>query len=106
MLALQFIGAGFGIFMLFLTWYYYKKNTYTYRSLSLWFVIWIAFIVFTLFPTPLQGIVQTLQITRILDVFVIGGLFVFSTLVFYLYVIVKNTEKRIEDLVSKLAKEK
>ena len=104
MLLLQAIGVTFGLVMLFLTWHYYNKNTYTYRSLTMWFFVWIAFILATIFPQTLQTVTQTLRINRPLDLFTIAGFFAMSTLVFYLYIIVKKTEKRVEDLVSELAK--
>ena len=103
---LQLIGVGFGLFMLFVAYYYYKKNAYTYRSLIGWIIVWLAFIVFTLTPISLLPVAQALRVERVIDLFVIGTLFVLTALVFYLYVIVKNTEKRVEDLVSALAKEK
>ena len=106
MFLLQAIGVTFGLVMLYLTWHYYNKNTYTYKSLTMWFFVWIAFIIATIFPETLRTITQTLSITRPLDLFTIGGLFGMSALVFYLYITVKKTEKKVEDLVSELAKKK
>ncbi len=103
---LQVIGVGFGLVMFFVAYYYYKKNAYTYRSLIGWIGVWSAFIVFTLFPQVLIPITQALRVERVIDLFVIGTLFVLTSLVFALYVITKRTEKRMEELVSKLAREK
>jgi len=103
---LQLMGLGFGLVMLFIAYYYYVKNAYTYRSLIGWIGVWIAFIVFALFPDMLVPLTQVLRVERVIDLFVIGTLFVLTALVFALYVITKRTEKRVEELVSKLAREK
>ncbi len=104
MMLLQIIGVLFGIVMLFITWNYYKKNTYTYRSLLGWFFIWLCFILFVLQPQYLIPVTNVLVIGRLLDVFIIGAIFIFSIVLFYAYIQLKELEKKVDELVSELAK--
>jgi len=59
-----------------------------------------------MFPETIYGIMETLNIQRTVDFFVIGGFLFFSIMIFYLYVVVKQTQKKVEMVVRKVALEK
>lgn len=104
-LSLQIAGVIFALAMLFITFYFFKKNTYTYRSLTGWFFVWMLFLLFVLFPDTLNPVLKTLKISSRTQFFMIAGMFFFSAIVFALFVSVKRLEKRMELLVARLAKE-
>lgn len=104
-LGIQVIGLLFGLIMLYVSFQQYRKNTYTYKALILWLVVWALFILFVLFPDNLYTFRNYIGIRRTLDFFVIGGVLFFSVIVFYLFMVAKRTERRMETLVSKLAAE-
>lgn len=100
---IQVIGLLFGLIMLYLTFLYYKKKAYTGNSFIVWSFIWICFILIVIFPEQIYGIMETLEIKRTVDFFVISGFLFFSVIIFYLYIITKKNQKMIEDIVRKVA---
>ena len=59
-----------------------------------------------MFPETMYSIMETLSIERTVDFFVIGGFLFFSVIIFYLYVVVKQTQKKVEMVVRRIALEK
>ncbi len=100
---LQIIGIFFAFMMLYLTFLYYKKDSYGRKSLFIWFCVWIFFLIMVMFPKMIYGLMETFQINRTVDFFVIGGFLFFSVIIFYLYVAVKTTQKKVEAIVRKIA---
>jgi hypothetical protein len=99
----QIIGILFALAMMYFTFLYYKKKSYTYRSLVIWLLIWTAFLILVLFPTTIYGIMQSLKIERTVDFFVIGGFLFFSVIIFYIYSVVKKNDRKLDELVRALA---
>lgn len=100
---IQLVGVFFALVMLYLTFLYYKKSSYSTRSFVLWTVIWTGFLVVTFLPQTLYSIMEELSIQRTVDVFVIGGFMFFTVIIFYLFTIVKTLEKKIEVVVRRTA---
>jgi len=96
---IQILGVVFSLMMLYLTYVYYKRNNYGYRSAILWSLIWLGVAVLLLIPRTVYGIMQTLQIERTADFFVLGAALFFTLVIFYLYVNVKRLSRKIEELV-------
>ncbi len=105
-LGVQILGILFAIVMMYFTYLYYKREHYDRRGLVVWMGIWLGFVVLVMFPETVYGIMETLAIERTVDFFVIGGFFVFSVIIFHLYVTVKETQKKVEKLVRKIAMKK
>ena len=102
-IGLQIIGMLFALVMLYLTFLYYKKSSYSTMSFALWSVIWAGFLFMTFFPATLYGIMEDLKIERTVDVFVIGGGMFFTVIIFHLFTIVKSLERKIETVVRRTA---
>ncbi len=100
---LQMVGMLFALIMLYLTFLYYKRDSYGGRSFFIWFCVWLFFLFMVMFPTTIYGIMETLNIKRTVDFFVIGGFLFFSVIIFHLYVAVKNTQKKVEMVVRRVA---
>ena len=56
-----------------------------------------------LFPATFYGVMQKLAIQRTADFLYAGGMLAFSALLFYMYTVTKQTQKRMEMLVRKVA---
>jgi len=54
-------------------------------------------------PETIYGVMEVLQIQRTVDFFVIGGFLIFSVVLFHLYIITKENQKKVEELVRKIA---
>ena len=102
-LGVQLLGIIFVLVMIYLTFLYYKRSHYSAASLSLWMAVWLGALLLVLFPETLYGIMETLQIKRTVDFFVIGGFMFFTVLIFYLYDAVKQMQRKMEKLVRKIA---
>jgi hypothetical protein len=100
---IQIIGILFGLIMVYLTYLYYKKQSYSTQSFILWMVIWVGFLGATIFPSSLYGVMEELSIQRTVDFFIIGGFMFFAVVIFHLFVIIKRLEKQIEEVVRKTA---
>ena len=100
---IQIIGILFALIMIYLTFLYYKKNSYSTRSFALWMVIWGGFLIITFFPQSVYGIMEELSVERTVDLFIIGGFMFFSIIIFYLFTIIKSLEQKIEVVVRKTA---
>ncbi|MCB9362518.1 DUF2304 domain-containing protein [Candidatus Woesearchaeota archaeon] len=105
-LGIQLLGLLFAFMMLYLTYLYYKREQYELRGLIVWSLIWIGFGILVMFPASVYGVMEVLNIQRTVDFFVIGGFLVFSTILFYLYIITKETQRKVESLVRQIAIEK
>lgn len=102
-LGVQLIGILFGLIMIYITYSYYKRGSYSHRSLTLWILVWLAFMTIIVVPETIYGVMQTLQIQRTADFLVMAGFLLYSVIIFYLYMTVKRNERRVIKLVRTLA---
>lgn len=101
--SLQIIGVLFSMTMLYFTFLYYKKEHYDMKGLLFWSVAWIAFLVLSVFPETVYGVMEVLNVGRTVDFFVIAGFLFFSVIIFRMYIILKETQKKVEEIVTKIA---
>ncbi|MFH0867681.1 MAG: DUF2304 domain-containing protein [Candidatus Woesearchaeota archaeon] len=102
-LGIQILGTLFGFFMIYYTFLQYKRNEFTIKEYSFWFIFWGAFVIVTLFPQILDPLLKTLNIVRTLDFFIITGFLFLIFVVFYTYTIVRKNQKKLEEVVRKIA---
>ena len=100
---LQIIGILFGLIMIYLTFINFKKKNYDTKDFAIWTVVWAFFLLMTIFPKVIYGVMESLEIERTVDFFVIGGFMFFSVVIFYLYRSVRKNEKKVEEIVRKIA---
>ena len=102
MLEIQLIGILFGISMLYYTFISNKKNKF--KSYYLWIVVWIGFIILSMFPKILDFLIKDiLQFSRRLDFFIIIGFMLVIVIVYYLFISINKTKKDIEKIVREIA---
>lgn len=99
----QIVGIFFALFMIYLTFLFYKRGDYVTRDFLLWFIAWLIVISILVYPELIYGIRERLMIQETVDVVIIGGFMFFSVVVFYMYSITKKTEAKMEKLVRKIA---
>jgi len=104
---IQILAVLFGLFMLYLTFLHRKRKEFTTRESVVWVIMWLGFMYVALFPGSLDFLVKrTLGLQRPLDFFIIVGFMFMVFMSFYIYGIVRNTQKKLEDIVRKIAIEK
>ncbi len=105
-LGIQIVGILFGGFMLYYTFLNLKRHELTGKEYGAWTLLWAVFLLVAVVPQILEPIVKSLSLARTMDFFIIlGFLFLFGTS-FYTYLLVRKNQKRIEEIVRKVALEK
>jgi len=102
-LGIQILGILFGLFMMYYTFLHYKRKEFTIKEYSFWFVFWGIFVTVTLFPQVLDPVLDTLNISRTLDFFIIIGFLFLIFVVFYTYTIVRKNQRKLEEIVRNIA---
>lgn len=105
-LGIQIAGVLFGLFLCYYSFLYYKKKVFTQKELIFWIVIWASFVIFSLIPDLLKPILRSINFARVLDLFIVVGFMFLLSVMFYIYTIVRKSQKQIEEVVRKTAIEK
>lgn len=99
----QIIATLFALFMMYVVSIHAKKRTLSLIEASFWYTIWIFFIIITMFPFLLTDIAGALRFSRVFDLLVVVALMVISFLIITSYFRQKETEKKLENLVRRMA---
>jgi len=99
----QIIGILFGLLMLYWTFLHLKRKEYDTKVYSFWVMIWLGFIAISVFPNILDKLTKPLSIVRTLDLLVILGILFLIGITFHNYLVVMKNEKKIEQVVRKIA---
>ena len=105
-LGIQILGILFGFFMMYYTFLHHKRKEFTIKEYGFWFVFWGIFVIITLFPQLLDPLLETLNIARTLDFFIITGFLFLLFVVFYTYTIVRKNQRKLEEMVRNMALKK
>ena len=103
LLGIQIIGLLFAIGIMYFTFLHYKRKEFSKPELMFWLLIWVLFGFVTLFPGSLDFIVESLSISRTMDFFTVLGFLFLTALTIQNYLIVKKNNKKLENLVRKIA---
>ena len=103
---IQILGILFGLFMIYYVFLHRKRKELTIKEYSFWIFLWILFIILTLFPWLLNPIVQSIGFARTMDFFIVAGFMFLIGSLFYIYLLVRGNQKKIEEIVRKVAFEK
>jgi len=103
MSAVQIIVVAFGIAMAFATYRAYRRRDLIAPEALMWSVVWLCLIVVTVFPNALRTVVGPLEVARLLDLVMIGAILVLTLLVFALNTRLRRNERRVVELVRRLA---
>lgn len=105
-LGIQILGSLFGIFMIYYVFLHYKRKELTIKEYLFWIGLWVLFIILTLFPWLLSPIVRSIGFARTMDFFIVAGFMFLIGSLFYIYLIVRSNQKKLEEIVRKIAFEK
>ena len=101
--AIQLIAIVFGVGMAFWTYRAYRRRDLLSVEAAVWIVVWVGLILVSAFPDALRNVVGPLKVARLLDLVIIAGILLLSTMVFLLNGRVRRLERRIVELVRRLA---
>jgi len=102
-LGIQIAGLLFALFMIYYSFLHYKREEFTVKEFGFWILVWIIFIIITLFPFILNPIRTTFGFFRTLDLLVISGFLFLIVITYHTYIITRKNQKRIEIIVREIA---
>jgi len=102
-IGLQITGILFALFMIYFAILHYKKGQLNGMEISSWITIWVLVILIVIFPEVVRVYALSFAISRVLDLLIGGAFIVIFIMVASAYVKVNKVEKKLEDLVRKLA---
>jgi len=100
-LGIQISGFIFIAIMIYFTYLNYKRHNYGSKSFISWLVIWIIAGIIIIIPKTIYNFMEFLNIERTQDFFFIAGFVVLFLIVFNMYVTIKKTHSKMEELVRK-----
>lgn len=103
MIFLQLLSLLFGLFMLYWSFFVYKKRIIYLKELVFWVLVWSAFILIALFPTSTNFVLQTLHITRTMDLVMIIAFMILWGVTYRNYLNNKKLTKKFQDFVRQKA---
>ncbi|PIZ52031.1 hypothetical protein COY27_01600 [Candidatus Woesearchaeota archaeon CG_4_10_14_0_2_um_filter_33_13] len=103
---IQIVGILFGVFMLYVTYLKFRKNEFTVKEMIGWFLVWISFMLLTLFSYTLDYFIRKMSLSRPIDLLTVLGILFLIALSFYNYTNIKRLQLKMEDMVRKIALEK
>lgn len=102
-LGIQIIGILFGFFMMYYTFLNYKRKEFKIAEYIFWLVLWVLFVIVTIFPNILDPIVEVFSFARTLDLFIIIGFLFLTGIAFYMYAITRKNQNKIEQIIRNAA---
>lgn len=102
-LGIQIIGILFGFFIMYYTFLQYKRKEFTIKEYIFWFAFWAIFVIIILFPQILDPLLNTLNIARALDFFIISGFLFLTFVIVYIYTLVRKNQRKLEEVVRNIA---
>lgn len=101
--AIQIIAIIFVLWMTYFSFLHYRRREFSLWEFSFWQVIWIGLAIVVLFPGPTEFLIEKLRFNRAFDLLTAGGILILFGATFRNYVIVRRTDKRLEELTRKIA---
>ena len=104
LLGIQVFAAIFGLFMIYLTYFYFKRKDLSTNDFILWLGVWLVFLWGILFPENLDFFMYNiLGVISVVQLFTIFGFMFFSIIIFYMYKTVRKSQRKLEQLVKSIA---
>ena len=100
---IQLLGLLFGLLMLYFTFLHYKRNEFKIETFLFWALLWVVYILMVIYPTSLDFFVEQLKFGRRLDFFIVFGFLFMVALVYYNYLCIHKTKRKMEILTRKIA---
>lgn len=98
-LGVQILAIFFAIFMLYVTFLHFKRREINGKETLFWVILWIGFIIITLFPNILQGISKKLFFTRVMDFLMVLAFMILAFIGFNNHILVKKIRKDIDKII-------
>lgn len=105
-IGLQIVALLFAFSMIYFAVLNYKRSELSGMEAASWIIMWSAVVVVVIFPELLRSFAKTFLVTRVFDLMVIGGFILVISMVSSAFLRTKRNERKLEELVRRLAKDK
>ncbi|MBW2967075.1 DUF2304 domain-containing protein [Candidatus Woesearchaeota archaeon] len=102
-MGIQIIGILFALSMIYYAFLNLKRKQLKRGEFALWLIVWLAFLVMSIFPMYLEKLAHTLSVYRTMDFLIIIGFLFIIMLTFYNYVQVRKNNYKIEQIIRRIA---
>lgn len=99
MIGIQILAILFAIWMTYFSYLHFRRGEFSKIEYISWQILWLGLVVVVIYPSSVNFILQTFKIVRTFDLVVIVGIVVLFGVSFRNYVLLKRTEKKIENVV-------
>jgi len=103
MIGIQILAILFVLWMTYFSFLHYRRREFTFWEFAFWQVIWIGLAIIVIFPSTIKFVFQTLGFSRAFDLLTVGGIVILFGATFRNYVLVRRTDRRLEELTRKVA---
>lgn len=98
-LGLQITGFTFALLMIYMSIVHYKKGSLSGMEIATWIVIWSLVVFAVIFPEVLRTYAQTVAVSRLFDLLVVGAFIVVIFMVSSVYIKIKEIEEKVEKMI-------
>lgn len=99
----QSVALLFALFMLYVVNIHRRKLHLSRFEQIGWYVLWIAFVIVSLFPNLLSGITNLVSFSRVFDLLLVSALMVLTTLVVTNYFLQRENSRKLEEIIRQFA---
>lgn len=100
-LGLQITALMFSFIMIYFALLHFRRRELESVEIVVWFTVWLFAIFAIVFPDIFQVYARQFKFARLFDMMVVGGIIIIFAMVARVYLAVKRTEKKLEELVRK-----
>lgn len=105
MTGIQLLAAAMGALMLWVSYTGFRRRELRGAEFGVWMAVWGGLVLVSLLGDRLRGIIQPLQVARLLDLVMVAAILLLAVLVLHLNRQVRRSERRLAELVRNLALE-
>lgn len=106
MIGIQIGAILFALWMFYFTYLHYRRGEFSMYEFAFWLVIWIGLVAVVVFPSSVNFLLRAFSINRTFDFVVIVGIVILFGITFRNYVLLRRTDRRLEDLTRMISLKK
>lgn len=103
MIGIQILAILFVVWMTYFSYLHYRRREFTMFEFIFWQLMWVGLTVVVVLPKSVDFILKSFSISRTFDLVVIVGIVLLFGITFRNYVLLKRTERKVEEMTRQLA---
>lgn len=103
MIGIQILAILFVVWMTYFSYLHYRRREFTLFEFIFWQLMWVGLTVVVVLPKSVDFILKSFSISRTFDLVVIVGIVLLFGITFRNYVLLKRTERKVEEMTRQLA---